>query len=98
MATKVWCSDIYDLNSSNTTLNYEHDTLYREYAATSIGDLIDKMQDRLQELSDELDQANELNEINESNIYTANQAREKILEALTDSINLLDNAKDILNE
>lgn len=44
---KVWCSDIYDLNSSNTTLSYDHDSLYRAYAATSIGDLIDRMNDRI---------------------------------------------------
>ena len=48
--TKVWCSDIYDLNSSNTTLSYDHDSLYREYAATSIGDLIDMMEDRINKL------------------------------------------------
>lgn len=47
MANKDWCSDIYDLNSSNTTFTFEHDSLYREYAATSIGDLIDKMEDRI---------------------------------------------------
>ena len=50
MANKVWCSDIYDLNSSNTTLSYDHDNLYREYAATSIGDLIDRMGDRINKL------------------------------------------------
>ena len=50
MANKVWCSDIYDLNSSNTTLSYDHDNLYREYAATSIGDLIDRMEDRINKL------------------------------------------------
>ena len=50
MANKVWCSDIYDLNSSNTTLSYDHDNLYREYAATSIGDLIDMMEDRINKL------------------------------------------------
>lgn len=55
MANKVWCSDIYDLNSSNTTLSYDHDNLYREYAATSIGDLIDRMQDRIDKLEDCID-------------------------------------------
>ena len=50
MKNKVWCSDIYDLNSSNTTLSYDHDNLYREYAATSIGDLIDRMEDRINKL------------------------------------------------
>ena len=54
MANKVWCSDIYDLNSSNTTLSYEHDPLYRKYAATSIGDLIDKMQDHIDTLQGKL--------------------------------------------
>ena len=53
MANKTWCSDIYELNSSNTTFTYEHDLLYREYAATSIGDLIDKMQDRIDSLEEE---------------------------------------------
>ena len=59
MKNKVWCSDIYDLNSSNTTLSYDHDNLYREYAATSIGDLIDRMGDRiakLEEFEDKLDE------------------------------------------
>ena len=56
MANKVWCSDIYDLNSSNTTLSYDHDLLYREYAATSIGDLIDRMQDRIGVLEEKLDE------------------------------------------
>jgi len=55
MANRDWCSDIYELNSSNTTFTYEHDSLYREYAATSIGDLIDKMQDRIDTLQVELD-------------------------------------------
>ena len=55
MTNKVWCDDIYGLNSSNTTFTYEHDSLYREYAATSIGDLIDKMQDRIDTLQVELD-------------------------------------------
>ena len=55
MANKVWCSDIYDLNSSNTTLSYDHDNLYREYAATSIGDLIDRMQSRIDKLEDCID-------------------------------------------
>ena len=54
--TKVWCSDIYDLNSSNTTLSYDHDALYREYAATSIGDLIDRMNDRIGVLEEKLDE------------------------------------------
>ena len=53
MTNKVWCDDIYGLNSSNTTFTYEHDSLYREYAATSIGDLIDKMQDRIEKLKKE---------------------------------------------
>lgn len=53
MANKDWCSDIYELNSSNTTFTFEHDSLYREYAATSIGDLIDKMQDRIERLKEE---------------------------------------------
>ena len=56
MANKVWCSDIYDLNSSNTTLSYDHDLLYREYAATSIGDLIDRMNDRIGVLEEKLDE------------------------------------------
>ena len=55
MTNKVWCSDIYDLNSSNTTLSYDHDLLYREYAATSIGDLIDRMQSRIDKLEDCID-------------------------------------------
>ena len=50
MKNSNWCDDIYGLNSSNTTFTYEHDSLYREYAATSIGDLIDKMQDRIEKL------------------------------------------------
>ena len=58
--TKVWCSDIYDLNSSNTTLSYDHDLLYREYAATSIGDLIDRMQDRIDTLERKLDEIKEI--------------------------------------
>jgi len=60
MANKVWCSDIYDLNSSNTTLSYDHDNLYREYAATSIGDLIDRMQDRIDTLERKLDEIKEI--------------------------------------
>ena len=56
MANKVWCSGIYDLNSSNTTLSYDHDLLYREYAATSIGDLIDRMNDRINVLEEKLDE------------------------------------------
>ena len=56
MKNKVWCSDIYDLNSSNTTLSYDHDLLYREYAATSIGDLIDRMNDRIGVLEEKLDE------------------------------------------
>lgn len=56
MANKTWCSDIYDLNSSNTTLSYDHDLLYREYAATSIGDLIDRMNDRINVLEEKLDE------------------------------------------
>ena len=56
MKNKVWCSDIYDLNSSNTTLSYDHDALYREYAATSIGDLIDRMNDRIGVLEEKLDE------------------------------------------
>ena len=55
MANKTWWSDIHELNSSNTTFTFEHDSLYREYAATSIGDLIDKMQDRIDTLQVELD-------------------------------------------
>lgn len=55
MANKTWCSDIYDLNSSNTSFTYEHDLLYREYAATSIGDLIDKMQDHIDKMQDHID-------------------------------------------
>ena len=50
MKNSNWCDDIYGLNSSNTTFTSEHDSLYREYAATSIGDLIDKMQDRIEKL------------------------------------------------
>ena len=53
MKNSNWCDDIYGLNSSNTTFTYEHDSLYREYAATSIGDLIDKMQDRIDSLEEE---------------------------------------------
>ena len=60
MANKTWCSDIYDLNSSNTTFTYEHDSLYREYAATSIGDLIDKMQDRINTLESKLDEIKDI--------------------------------------
>ena len=60
MTNKVWCSDIYDLNSSNTTFTYEHDSLYREYAATSIGDLIDKMQDRINTLESKLDEIKDI--------------------------------------
>ena len=60
MRNKVWCTDIYDLNSSNTSFTYEHDTLYREYAATSIGDLIDKMQDRIDTLQGKLDEINKI--------------------------------------
>ena len=56
MANKVWCSDIYDLNSSNTTLSYDHDLLYRKYAVTSIGDLIDRMNDRIGVLEEKLDE------------------------------------------
>ena len=56
MKNKIWCSDIYDLNSSNTTLSYDHDLLYREYAATSIGDLIDRMNDRIGVLEEKLDE------------------------------------------
>ena len=61
--TKVWCSDIYDLNSSNTTLSYDHDLLYREYAATSIGDLIDRMGDRIAKLEGFEDKLNEIRAI-----------------------------------
>ena len=63
MTNKVWCSDIYDLNSSNTTLSYDHDTLYREYAATSIGDLIDRMGDRIAKLEGFEDKLNEIRAI-----------------------------------
>ena len=63
MANKVWCSDIYDLNSSNTTLSYDHDLLYREYAATSIGDLIDRMGDRIAKLEEFEDKLNEIRAI-----------------------------------
>ena len=63
MANKVWCSDIYDLNSSNTTLSYDHDSLYREYAATSIGDLIDRMQERIAKLEEFEDKLNEIRAI-----------------------------------
>ena len=59
----VWCSDIYDLNSSNTTLSYDHDNLYREYAATSIGDLIDRMGDRIAKLGEFEDKLNEIRAI-----------------------------------
>ena len=63
MKNKVWCSDIYDLNSSNTTLSYDHDLLYREYAATSIGDLIDRMGDRIAKLEGFEDKLNEIRAI-----------------------------------
>ena len=63
MKNKVWCSDIYDLNSSNTTLSYDHDNLYREYAATSIGDLIDRMGDRIAKLEGFEDKLNEIRAI-----------------------------------
>ena len=63
MTNKVWCSDIYDLNSSNTTLSYDHDNLYREYAATSIGDLIDRMGDRIAKLEGFEDKLNEIRDI-----------------------------------
>ena len=63
MTNKVWCSDIYDLNSSNTTLSYDHDTLYREYAATSIGDLIDRTGDRIDKLEGFEDKLNEIRAI-----------------------------------
>ena len=63
MKNKVWCSDIYDLNSSNTTLSYDHDLLYREYAATSIGDLIDRMRDRIAKLEGFEDKLNEIRAI-----------------------------------
>ena len=63
MKNKVWCSDIYDLNSSNTTLSYDHDLLYREYAATSIGDLIDRMQERIAKLEEFEDKLNEIRAI-----------------------------------
>jgi len=63
MTNKVWCSDIYDLNSSNTTLSYDHDLLYREYAATSIGDLIDRMGDRIAKLEEFEDKLNEIRAI-----------------------------------
>ena len=63
MTNKVWCSDIYDLNSSNTTLSYDHDLLYREYAATSIGDLIDRMGDRIAKLEGFEDKLNEIRAI-----------------------------------
>ena len=63
MKNKVWCSDIYDLNSSNTTLSYDHDTLYREYAATSIGDLIDRMGDRIAKLEGFEDKLDEIRAI-----------------------------------
>ena len=56
MKNSNWCDDIYGLNSSNTTFTYEHDSLYREYAATSIGDLIDKMQDHIDTLQRKLDE------------------------------------------
>ena len=56
MVNKDWCSDMYELNSSNTTFTYDHDLLYREYAATSIGDLIDKMQDHIDTSQRKLDE------------------------------------------
>lgn len=55
MVNKDWCSDIYELNSNNTSFTYEHDSLYREYAATSIGDLIDKMGDLIDKMQDHTD-------------------------------------------
>ena len=54
MTNKVWCDDIYGLNSSNTSFTYEHDLLYRKYAATSIGDLIDKLENRIDGFEDKL--------------------------------------------
>ena len=54
MTNKVWCSDIYDLNSSNTTLSYDHDLLYRKYAVTSIGDLIDELKGKVDDLEGKL--------------------------------------------
>ena len=38
------------------TLSYDHDLLYREYAATSIGDLIHRMNDRINVLEEKLDE------------------------------------------
>ena len=63
MTNKVWCLDIYDLNSSNTTLSYDHDLLYREYAATSVGDLIDRMGDRIAKLEGFEDKLDEIRAI-----------------------------------
>ena len=63
MKNKVWCSGIYDLNSSNTTLSYDHDLLYREYAVTSIGDLIDRMGYRIAKLEGFEDKLNEIRDI-----------------------------------
>ena len=63
MTNKTWWSDIHELNSSNTTFTFEHDSLYREYAATSIGDLIDKMQERIAKLEEFEDKLNEIRAI-----------------------------------
>ena len=98
MANKTWCSDIYELNSSNTTFTFEHDSLYREYAATSIGDLIDKLADRVEMPGDELEKMEAEKDSIENQLETANEARNKVIDALIDSIALLTDAKDILEK
>ena len=83
MTNKVWCDDIYELNFSNTTFTYEHDPLYRKYAATSIGDLIDKMQDNVEQLTSD-------NKALEDQMLIANKAREDALEYLDGAVKALD--------
>ena len=98
MTNKVWCDDIYGLNSSNTTFTYEHDSLYREYAATSIGDLIDKLVDMVKRLNEESEGIEAEKSSVEDQLETANEARDKVVDALEGSIALLTNARDILEK
>ena len=98
MKNSNWCDDIYGLNSSNTTFTYEHDSLYREYAATSIGDLIDKLVDMVKRLNEESEGIEAEKSSVEDQLETANEARDKVVDALEGSIALLTNARDILEK
>ena len=47
MNMRIYCNDLYDLNSENTQMYDEHKKWYNDFKATSVGDLIDKQQDMI---------------------------------------------------